>query len=204
MKRYVAACVAVALSATISASTGVGASVARKNSKAEKALIKHVPAPTKSTCEGATAETKKLFNKFFPKNKAHTKDVIAAVNCFPDGVDSVTYMQFTNASDLEATYDALLIDLRVIDDRGNSINLQPNTAPPSDGTCPIEGPYGHGDQENVGRVGCVGSDPSDSEAASDIAWTETALKILSEAFVTNDPDGSQAFAFFGGDGAQPR
>jgi hypothetical protein len=191
MMKYLPVTVTLAVAVTIGFGSSVSASVASKTTSAERSLIKdHVASTIADSCTGNTAATKKALNRAFTSNKANNKRVVAAVQCVPSaGAESVSYIKFSTVGAMSRTYEKIL----------GFYPLEVNTKEGVAGTCPVEGQYGDpGDP--LGRVGCV---PSGSDNSAHIVWTTDASKILAEAVINEDSDGTLVRAFFGSKDAGP-
>jgi hypothetical protein len=159
------------------------ASVQAKNTKAEQSLVDNqVPPQTASTCSGNTKKEKKYLLKSFPDQKKNLAKIVASVSCFPaaqGSPDEVDYVQFGTLNSMLGVYQANVSYYNI-----TTGQAAPN---PTKDTCPQEGSYGPPPNNDAGRVVCA---PSTSSHGSDLVWAKNAPKILSEAFLKTDPDGS--------------
>jgi hypothetical protein len=194
MKKWCASLATVVVMVSLGLGPSVSASVAAKApklTKAEQKLVKkHVSPSIADSCFGNTANEKKNLVTL-SDTKGIAKRLVAAVECDAplDGVvDFVTYAQFKDVASMVSRYKEE-IDLALLD---------PNTPEGAPGTCPVEGQYGAQDNPS-GRVGCALSTGSSAV----IVWSNDATKILAEASLEQDPDGSLVRAFFGSDDAGP-
>ena len=161
------------------ASAATVAHVRDKPTKGEQSLSNHVPQSYITTCVGLTASTKKDYAKSYPKLKKQIGSIAAAISCTPMGIgvpEIVIFTQWKNAADMNAYYKAVVA----------GYNIQPNAAVASPATCPLES-TSRASGTAVGRVVCQ---PSVSKQPAEIVWTTDSLKILGDALVTTDPDGS--------------
>jgi hypothetical protein len=159
-----------------------------KPTKGEQFLGKHVPASFGSTCVALTASTKKDYAKSYPKVKKQINSIGAAISCTPTGTnvpEIVIFTQWKNAADMNAYYRAVVA----------GYNIQLNAAVAGQATCPLESASTAGGAI-VGRVVCQ---PSMSKQPAEIVWTTDSLKILGDALVTTDPDGSLLNTWWKGD-----
>jgi hypothetical protein len=204
MRRCLTASIVVMLASAFGLGASAGASVDTKgkpkSTKAELSMINnHVPPATASSCHGYTAGEKKYLLKYFPNEKAHIKNVVTAVQCFPTtqgSPDEVDYVQLANLNDLFGLYQATLDFYSLQGAPGPQANTTGGgggLAGPTPTTCPSENAYGPTGGTPLGRVLCH---PSSTSGSSDLVWTQEPLKIYSEALLKTDPDGSLLKAFF--------
>jgi hypothetical protein len=164
------------------ASAATVAHVQNKPTKGEQSLANHVPSSFANTCAGVTASMKKTYAKTYPKVKKQTNSIVAAVSCTPTGTavpELVVYTQWKNLADMNAYYNATVA----------GYGIQPETRAAAPAVCPLESTSTAGTTvvRVVGRVVCQ---PSVAKNPAEIVWTTNPLKILGDAFVTTDPDGS--------------
>jgi hypothetical protein len=208
--------VVVALSASGLASSA-DASLASKDTKAEKALLEHVPSATASHCKGTTVSVKGEWDSgavdIWTELRVAVERVVAAVDCstsaLPPSIGGapLTYMQFANAKDMNAAYAAF----RSWDLKAQSVTaprtcpqerwVRSGTAGPTPQTCPQEGTYAPpGGGTPTGRVACAPSTNNLFSGApfstAKIIWTNDALKIMAQGILLTDADCSSLLKFF--------
>ena len=171
------------------ASAATVAHVQKKPTNAERSLIKHAPSSYANTCTGGTAKWKKLYAGVIPAAKKQTKSIVAAVICAPSGgsVDTVILTQWKNVADMNAFYQAVVADFNV---EPNSIDLQNGQLT----DCPTERGYEVG--AFTGRFVCQ---HMSSDNSAELYWTNETLKIMGDASLTTDPDGSLLYAWWNAD-----
>jgi hypothetical protein len=171
------------------ASATTAAHLQRKPTKAEQALIKHVPSSYADSCSGDTAKWKKLYAGVIPAAKKQTKSIGAAVICAPSGgsVDTVVFTQWKKAVDMNAFYRAVVADFNVEPNSTHSQNGQPTA-------CPTERAYQSG--AFTGRFVCQHMNSDDS---AELYWTNEELRIIGDASLKPDPDGSRLYAWWNAD-----
>jgi hypothetical protein len=165
------------------ASAGTVAHVPDKATKAEQSLGNHVPYA--DTCVGATASVKALYATNYPEVKKQTKSIVAAIKCTPMGApvpEVVIFTQWKNAADMKSYYFASVV----------GFNLTPNQGAAGQTTCPQEGSLSIKGKHS-GRYDCS---PADPKHPADFFWTRESLKIMGEALLTNDTNGSALYAWF--------
>ena len=168
------------------ASAATVAHVQDKVTKAEQSLANHVPQSFVTTCVGETAKLRGVYARSFPKVKKQTKSIVAAITCSPTGAsppDTVVYTQWKNVADMNALYQAAVADF----------NIQPNSG--AQATCPFESTSTVGGTP-VGRAVCQPALPG---LSAEIYWTTDSLKIMGDALLKTDPDGSLLTTWWKGD-----